>query len=648
MPEVPMPQGQSLPTKEWNFDGFQQGNDTFSLATELSKNAVHLMNNMELYGRRSLRPRRGGEPLGNSLGLYPIDGLFQYRDGNDNDIMAICHGVLKKYDIDLDQWNNVTGGTFTAGLRTRATKLRGSLYFGNGTDDFTKYSTSGGVQSFTAVAAPTGLAVTPQGTPATSKYEYTITTVTGKGESLPATNVAITNGALVLNSTDKNRITFNRRTETEVIGYNLYGRATTGNGVTLMKFIPQLASGATITFDDDGVITPQIWLPPEGDSTDGIKAKMWEQLKGSLVGAGVVGEEHRLFFSGTGDRYESFSPAHNGGWVDVRPGDNDMGVNGFAPFESKVIVAKQNSVHQFYFDPSSGDAIIQELITYVGCGAPGSMIVMENDVALLDSERKLRIVGYEPNFNAAIRTTSLSEGRVQSLFDEIDPQKIMNTESVYHKGRYIMAVTGSGSEVNDRVIVYDRRYLAFLGRWTGKNTHVRSWLVYDGIDGKKRLFAGSSDNDGVVFEFDVEGKLTDHDASAVETTARFRNEDLKNSGQVKIWKWADLRLFRIYGTIKLKTIMDGVTTIDEKSFTSVVRTGWGMVRWGTQRWGTPTGTPASSSDLDQTRRKEIYATGNSLQFEITKTNAQTDFILVSIRGEAFILPTEVFNSEMYI
>jgi len=234
------------------------------------------------------------------------------------------------------------------------------------------------------------------------------------------------------------------------------------------------------------------------------------------------------------------------------------------------------------------------------------------------------------------------------LFDEIDPQKIMSAEAVYHKGRYMLAVTGSGSEVNDRVIVYDRRYLAFLGRWTGKNTHVRSWLVYDGIDGKKRLFAGSSDNDGVVFEVDVEGKLTDHDGSAVETTARFRNEDLKNSGQVKIWKWSDIRLFRIYGTIKLKTIMDGVTTIDERSFTSVVRTGWGIVRWNTQRWGTQTGESASASDLDQTRRKEIYESGNSLQFEVSKTNAQTDFILVSIRGEAFLLPTEVFDSTKYI
>lgn len=644
---TPMPKGQSLPEREWHFDGFKQGNDTFSLATELSKNALNSMVDAELFGRKSLRPRRGGTPLGDSLGAGPIDGMFQYRDGDTNDILGVCLGVLKKYNAATGVWDTI-GTPFTSGKRTRATKLRGALYFANGYDDFTKYTEASGIETFTAVAAPEDLAVAAQGTTGAENYEYTITTVTAKGQSLPATNVAITNGNETLTETNFNRVTFTRRTETQVIGYNVFGRATSGTGVTLMKYIPQPASGTTVTFDDDGSITPQIWLPPDGDSTDGVKVKMWEQLKGSLVGAGLIGEEHRLFFSGTGDKYESFSPAHNGGWVDVRPGDNDLGINGFSPFEQKVIVAKQNSVHQFYFDASSGDAIIQELISYVGCGAPGSMIVMENDIAMLDSEKKIRIVGYEPNFNTAIRTTSLSEGRIQSLLDEADSTYLANAEAVYHEGRYILALTTQGSTTNDRVVVYDRRYLAFLGKWTGKNTHVRSWLVYDGIDGKKRLFAGSSDNDGVIFEVGVEGELTDHDGSAVETTLRFRNEDLGNSGQVKIWKWVDMRLFRINGTIKLKTIMDGVTTIDEKSFSSVIRTGWGVVRWGTQRWGTQTGEPASASDLDQTRRKEIYESGNSLQFEITKTDTQTDFILVSLRGEAFILPTEVFDSAMYI
>ncbi len=644
-----LPQSGKLPEKEWFFNGFNLGNNTFALATELKGSELASMVNIELYGKRSLRPVRGGSKLGADVGDgTQIDGLFQFKDKTTdvNDALALSNGTLYKYNATTEAWDAIAGSSFTANLRTRATKLRGALYFGNGTDDFTKYAGTS-LATFSAVAAPTGLAVAAQGTTGTTPYAYTITTVTGKGQSLPATVVTISDGNATLSPTDFNRVTFNRRTESQVIGYNVFGRNQTGTGVTLMKYIPQPASGATVTFDDDGTITPQIWQPPDGDSTDGIKAALWEQLKGSLVAAKVNGEEHRLFFSGTGDKYESFSPAHNGGWVDVRAGDNDDGINGFAPFESKIIVAKENSIHQFYFDVSSGDAIIQELITYVGCGAPGSMIVMENDVAFIDSERRLRILGYEPNFAAAIRTTSLSEGRVQSLFDEIDPAYLANSEAVYFDGKYHLAVTGVGSTVNDRVLTYDRRYLAFLGKRTGRNAHVRSWLVWDGYDGRKRLFAGASD-DNVIFQYGEEGKLTDYDNSAVTAVARFRNEDLGNSGQQKIWKWADFRIFRIQGTLKITTILDGTNTLDTKSFSSQYRTGWGVKRWGVTKWGVSTGVGATASDLDNTYRKELFETANSLQFEVQKDGALDDFILVSMRGEAFLLPTSVFDSSKMI
>ena len=66
------------------------------------------------------------------------------------------------------------------------------------------------------------------------------------------------------------------------------------------------------------------------------------------------------------------------------------------------------------------------------------------------------------------------------------------------------------------------------------------------------------------------------------------------------------------------------------------------------RWGLPTGTPALASDLDKTYRKELYEIGNSLQFEITKDDTISDFTLVSMRGEALMLPEEVFESSNVI
>lgn len=647
MPSHPeMPTGANLPQKQWLFDGFNLGNDTFSLPTEVNPKSLVAMLNGELYGKRAVRPRRGGEPLGDSMGSAPVDGLFQFKEGVNNHILGICGGELKRYNINNLTWESVEGGTFTPGLRTRGTKMRGALYMGNGIDDFSRY-TDNEVERFSAVPAPSNLVVTTGGTPGTTRYGFQVTTVTAKGESLPTDVFYIDTGADLLTTTNHLKIAFDRVDESQVLGYNIYGRTDTGYGITMMKRVDQPSTG-NIEWTDDGSVIPTPWLPPTGDGTDGLKAAMWEQLKGALIAAGVPGQEHAVFFSGTGQRYESFSPAHNGGWVMVRPGDNDRGVSGLAPFENKMIVPKEKSVHQFYFDNQTGDAVLQELITYVGCGAPGSIVVMENDIIFLDSERKLRILGYEPNFQAAIRTTSLSEGRVQSLFNEIDPAYIRNSEGIYHKGRYMLAVTTAGSTVNNQVLVYDRRYLSFLGKWTGKNAHVRSWLTWDGVDGNQRLFAGSSDPDGQVFEVDVEGKLTDWDGSAVQTNLRFRNEDVGNPGQTKIWKWGDFRLYRITGTIKIKTIMDGVLTIDEKSFTSRVRTGWNVVKWNTQRWGTPTGLPASATDLDQTRRKELYNTGQSLQFEVSKSDATSDFIIVSIRGEAFLMPTEVFDSTRYI
>ena len=646
-PANAIPSARSLPTKKWEFPGWSAGVNTFKLATELKGNELASALNGELYGKSSLRPRRGGERLGGSLGGNSVDGLFQYKEGESvNHILGISNGILKKYNSATDAWDTISGASFEVDLRTRATKLRSNLYFGNKVDPFTRYNGSI-LQQFSGVSAPTSLAVNPQGTTGTAAYEYTVTTVTSKGQSLPATNVSITNGNETLDGTNFNRVTFDKDTDSEVIGYNVFGRKTTGTGVTLMTFIDQPGSGATITFDDDGTISPTTWLPPDGDSTDGITCEIWDQLRGSLIGVKNPDEPHRLFYTGTGDKYESLSPAHNGGWVDIRRGDNDAGINGLAPFESKMIVPKETSIHQFYFSSTTGDAIVQELISYVGCGAPGSMVVMENDIAFIDSERKFRILGYEPNFQAAIRTTSLSEGRTQSLFNEIDSAYLSNCEAVYHDGRYLLAATGAGSTYNNMVIPYDRRYLSFLGKWTGKNCNVRCWLVWDGKDGRRRLFAGASDEDSV-FEVNVEGKLTDHDNSAVITRIKTRTEDHDNSGQQKIYKWADLRVYRIQGVLKLTTILDGANVLDTKPFTSRISTGWGIKQWGSVQWGVSTGTGASASDLDKTLRKELYELANSLGFEVAKDGAEDDFILVSMRGESFILPTEVFNSENII
>ena len=59
-------------------------------------------------------------------GAGPIDGMFQYRDGDLNDILGVCLGVLKNTTQQQQVSGTLIGTPFTSGKkRTRATKLRG-------------------------------------------------------------------------------------------------------------------------------------------------------------------------------------------------------------------------------------------------------------------------------------------------------------------------------------------------------------------------------------------------------------------------------------------------------------------------------------------------------------------------------------------
>lgn len=176
----PLSGGSNLPSKGWQFNGFNLGVNNFALATELKGNELAQALNCELFGKRSIRPRRGGQKLGDNVGASQINGLFQYKEGAVNEILAISGGTLKKYNPGTLAWDVVTGGAFTSGLRTRGVKTRQKLYFGNGTDNFMRYDGTD-VEKFAAVGSPTGLSVTPAGTAGTTTYIYQITVVTDKG-----------------------------------------------------------------------------------------------------------------------------------------------------------------------------------------------------------------------------------------------------------------------------------------------------------------------------------------------------------------------------------------------------------------------------------------------------------------------------------
>ena len=113
--------GKSLASRKWKYDGFNLGVNTFALPTEVKTTELSNMINGELYGKRSVRPRRGSLQLGDSIANYKIDGLIPYKDkaNSYNKLLAIINGDVHEYNTNTEDWESEEATVFTAGYRVR-------------------------------------------------------------------------------------------------------------------------------------------------------------------------------------------------------------------------------------------------------------------------------------------------------------------------------------------------------------------------------------------------------------------------------------------------------------------------------------------------------------------------------------------------
>lgn len=106
---------------------------------------------------------------------------------------------------------------------------------------------------------PTDLSVVPQGTPGSTSWGYSVTSFSATGETLECTEVLISNGAAVLNSTNYNRLTWGA--VTGAVKYGIY-RTTAGGTPSSVGLIRQTS---LLSCNDKG-LTASGGLPSEDKS----------------------------------------------------------------------------------------------------------------------------------------------------------------------------------------------------------------------------------------------------------------------------------------------------------------------------------------------------------------------------------------------
>lgn len=536
----------------WRHEGWRYGQNSFAEDNEIRNSEFYSGRNIELIGRSSVRlGRRGHREFADIVGGTSFNGWGVYKDPKTGANELIVQHTGRVYSIS-------TGGvvteidntkTWDTTAKMRGVLLRESFYFGNAVDYMAK--TDGDtITRWNAVTAPTGLTMAVTNVEANDTiYEYAVTAVTENGET-EISSIVDDYAPRTLDASNYIDLEWTRSTDADVVGYNIY-KAVNGRTLLLLTFIDQQTSGATMTYQDDGVETQSlIYESPSFNTTGGVKGNIFGKYANTLFVSGNLQEPDTVFYGGTGSKFESFAPSDNGGWIKPGRGDGEK-VTAMIGFEDFLFMFKETSIWKFVFG-SDGNPTLVAVIPQYGTSSPDSVWRMEKDVIFHGSDGRYRILGYEPTQLNVIRTADISN-RIQPDLDSLDQTSPENFFAAFFEQKYIVC--------NGTVAYpYDRRYTGFLGEWT--NFNFDRFIIWDRGTGQDKLYAarsGSSEIDQLLVN-----NTFDDNGDTIDASIRFKRID-GDSDFVKYFMETRFKLKLPRGQIRFITYEDGASVVDDTS-----------------------------------------------------------------------------------
>lgn len=590
----------------FSFKSFSKGNNVFANHNEIRDDEFYEGVNVMITGKGSIQmPRFGSVFLTQKTGATVCNGGGIYKDKTTNPPtetpLFMFDGRLYKYvsgslvEIDNTQ-------TWDANAKIQGVMFYDYFYFGNGIDPLTKVNLTT-VIKFNEISKPSSISVTYTGSGADYIYRYGITVVTETGET-DTTESSEYWGSKTLDASNYFTISCPRKTESGVTGYNVY-RSINGSRFQFLAFIPQPSSGDP-SLVDRGLSSSLIYEAPVYNTTGGVKGRFLATYKGSLFVAGVENYPDILFYTGTGENYDSFSLNVNGGWVRVEYGDGQR-ITALKNFDVYLLVIKENKVFRFDFEVSGAPSLAVAEALY-GSPYPYTIDKFEKDLIMLSNDNRIRTLGYEPNLLNVIRTNDISN-RIQPIIDNdfnlSNPDKIIG---VYWKQKYILCD-------GNIAIAYDKQYVGFHGKWTGFD--YAEFLVWN-TQGANILLGIK--NNGKIYKLLVDGVYTDDNQPI---TAYFRPKTIDGGEDTlaKFFRFYKVKLKDFVGSFKLQTYLDGLTLEDERTISIGGSSGISSSMWGGAMFGSPSGIiTQTTSALGTTKilTKELYTEGYyyHIRFEV--------------------------------
>lgn len=343
------------------------------------------------------------------------------------------------------------------------------------------------------------------------------------------------------------------------------------------------------------------------------KAKFSVIYKGYHVASGVPGQPFRLYFSPIAEPSRfTRAAAVGGGAIELNDATNVPGasvftgdntaqaidinkndgqkVTGLGFFQDVLIVFKENSIYQLYFN-STGAFVVERISSSYGAVCHGAITSVENDCYFL-TDKGVYVLGNEPNYYASIRTNELSS-RVKPLLQRINPAYWERCKAYYHDDRYFLTVPLDSATSCNTVIVYDRRFYAWA-YWV--NINAESFLAFKDRDGDGRMhFYFTEYGSSNMCEF-TPGSYNDK-GEAIEGTFVTRAFEGKVVDRTKYW-YVIRPIFRLTtGAVQMSFITESGSVGRPVSINASLTGGLGVDQIGDVLFGTSQEDTYTDSDL---------------------------------------------------
>ena len=580
-----------------------------------------------------ISPRPGNTKNGDDDGDSKVyGGMGFYKSDGTRQNLRVSGARLKK--LTAGAWGEVDTDVLT-NANTVLVQARDQAFIFNGTDNLASYDGTS-ITVYTALTTPTGLAVSPQGSAGTTAYAYRVSAFNAQGETLAAASVAIANGNATLDTTNFNRVTWNA--VTDATGYNIWGRKASGVGHSYLGTVY-----GVLVYDDKGQDDPNsAILPPEGNSTGGVKGNIACFAISRLFVAGDPDNPSRLYWGGVASNIANFGNApEGGGSTDVYKNDGSS-IRAIIPFQGGVIVGKDNAIYKFTFT-DEGLPRLEEITRSFGMISHRGAIAVENDIifpAVKDGRLAFYSLGNQENYSSTVLRANELSIKIAHLLEDVEFSRLDDTAAFYFNSIYGCSITTEGGTYNDRIICLDTRFGAWF-YWEGISPN--SFWTYN--DGDSVTLQWGDDNSGYVWNAFSTTKSDDGVAISVEFSTKSFNQEVP----YRTKRYSDIYLqfknISKSGGIFLDILTDGIEISKTASLTtaSVGGLGAGAMLFGGFLAGEASGgTAGDASAADQIFKVYIPSLeARAVKFTFRSAVTELDYRFMGLWYDHMTLEREI-------